>query len=197
MHIMKSFFMLFNHINDYHMVLFLLPILLQQKDKSKVYNAFFKITLSLCILILVKGSLRIPHPKYTNTFAFPSGHCWMMLTASYFLWKELVKKYLYFVFTLCAIEAGVCLFGGHHIITDVCGGFILSAIAIVFIEILDKKVRFNMMVRMICLTLFAIFVFYLIYLKAQNYAIKSIGEFLFYYILTIAFGCHQYIKSKK
>ena len=50
MQIIKSFFMLFNHINDYHMVLFLLPILLQQKDKSKVYNAFFKIEKSLTAL---------------------------------------------------------------------------------------------------------------------------------------------------
>lgn len=197
MQIIKSFFMLFNHINDYHMVLFAFPILLQQKDKTKTYNTFFNIALSLCILVLIKGTLRIPHPKYTHTFAFPSGHCWMMLSASYFLFKDIVKKYLYYVIALCIIEAGVCIFGGYHTMTDICGGFVLSAITIVFIEVFNKKFYNNQMIKTLFLTMFAILVFIVIFFKAPNYAKNSIGGFLFYYILAISFCFYTYIKEKR
>ena len=189
MNCLKSFFLLFEHLNDYHICLISLPFLLQEKNYKKVCNVFVSIALSMCLLVLLKGTLKIPHPKYSHTFAFPSGHAWMVLSVCYFLFKDKIKNYCIWTAVIMIIEFLVCLFGGHHNMTDMLGGLVLGLISIIFVELFNKYFNQSIFIRSGFALLFSIVVYLIIYYisNAKVYANNNIGGLLLYSMLAIIF----------
>lgn len=188
MNIIKSFFMFFNYLNDLHVILASLPFLWMNRKDINVQRIFISLLYSFALLVLVKGSFRIPHPQYTHTFAFPSGHCWMMLATSYFVFKSLLKEkkqYLFWTSFFVFIEAGVCICGGYHTFFDCVGGIIFSSVSVIMIECLYKKVK-SIKINAVLCSVFAICVYYIIWQLAPNYANRSLGTmFLYMFIIVI------------
>ena len=137
-----------NHVDEFKLIYFCLPLLYLEykKNNKEVFLAFFKIFLSFNLSVLVKGVLRIPHPVYTHTFAFPSAHCWMVPFAIYaILFCLIQEKKICIIWTVFAglMEIFICVYNAHHTLLDCFGGLTCCLISLVVIELYLKQITYK------------------------------------------------------
>ena len=140
-----------NHVDEFKLIYFFLPLLYLEykKNNKEVSLAFFKIFLSFNLSVLVKGVLRIPHPVYTHTLAFPSGHCWIVPVTVYALLLCLIKeKKTCILWTLFAgfMEIFICVYNAHHTLFDCFGGLILGLASLFLIELYLKHFNYKKLI---------------------------------------------------
>lgn len=135
-----------NRYNYCMIVLTFLPLLIMEykKNSRAVFDVFFTIFIALAMSILVKGMFRIPHPANSNTFAFPSSHCWIIPIAAYSCLrcilkdKKLCMKWLVF---FMVVETFICIGGGHHTWFECFAGLVGCILSLVIIEWYLKKMN--------------------------------------------------------
>ena len=133
--------------NEFTIILTLLPFLAVEckKDCKSVSIAFFTLFLLYAMFVLVKGTLRVPHPIYTHTYAFPSGHCCIVPAAAYAFFKCLLKdkkRYLKWTLFVVVVKVAISLIGGHHNFKDCAGGVVCLVVFLVIIELYIKHMNY-------------------------------------------------------
>lgn len=196
--IIKNVFMFFNYFNDLHILLAAFPFLWISRTEINVRRLFISLLYSFTFLFLIKGSLRIPHPQYTRTFAFPSGHCWMMLSTCYFVFKAILKEkqqYIFWTGFFSFIEAGLCISAGYHTFFDCAAGLFLSALFVWIINFINQKIS-SLKVNTLISVVFSMCVYVLITHLAPAYADKSFITIIIYIAFIVLMNFVPYIHIK-
>lgn len=187
MEIVKAFFMLFNNFSDLQIILVSLPFLWVHRAEPRVQHLFASLLYSFSLLVLMKGCFRIPYPQRPDTFSFPSGHCWMILSTSYFVFKALLvekKQYLFWTSFFVLGEVGICLCLGYHTGWDCLWGIIFSILFLFPIDFMSKKIS-NFRLNSLISILFAIVIYFIVLRLAPAYAVKSFSIMTYYFSFII------------
>ena len=182
--------------NEFTIILTLLPFLAVEckKNCKSVSVAFFTLFLLYAMFVLVKGALRIPHPVYTHTYAFPSGHCCIVPAAAYAFFKCLLKdkkRYLKWTLFVVVVKVAISLIGGYHDVKDCAGGVACLVVFLAIIELYIKRMNY---IKLIFGYVFVISVVLLVHKLAPTYCIVTIHALVEFGLATLILWVYPDLK---
>lgn len=188
------------NVNDTKMLIAFMPFvawLLYKKQYDKIERYVVTITLCLIFHIALKGTLKIPHPVHTNTFAFPSGRVYMFMAIIVALCMELMnkKKALILSLSLTILESVLVCVNNHHTIIDAVGGFVICGIQLLAIYFAYSKIGTELLLKVCVMAPYV--VISLLYTSAPEYITKHRDRFVCYSLVCLAIYLFKRYRQKR